>query len=100
MSYDESYVPKVDVEGIISVEIYIYIYIRKWKEITFVNSTLRIEKVLNKESCRGVKMVMCCSLNYYQHFLRQIMRLLRHEFWNKSFEDRIAHMLDIPKRLH
>jgi hypothetical protein len=45
-------------------------------------------------------MVMCCSLNYYQHFLRQITRLLRHEFWNKSFEDRIAHMLDIPKRLH
>jgi hypothetical protein len=27
-------------------------------------------------------------------------RLLRHEFWNESFKERIAHMLDIPRRLH
>jgi hypothetical protein len=26
--------------------------------------------------------------------------LLRHEFWNKSFEERIAHMLDFPRNLH
>jgi hypothetical protein len=26
--------------------------------------------------------------------------LLRHEFWNKSFEERTTHMLDIPRRLH
>jgi hypothetical protein len=34
----------------------------------FVNSILRIEKVLNKESCHGVRVAMCCSLNCCQHF--------------------------------
>jgi hypothetical protein len=27
-------------------------------------------------------------------------RLLRDEFWNKSFEEIIAHTLDIPRKLH
>jgi hypothetical protein len=26
--------------------------------------------------------------------------ILRHKFWNKSSEERFAHMLDIPRRLH
>jgi hypothetical protein len=26
--------------------------------------------------------------------------ILRHKFWNKSFEEKFAHMLDIPRRLH
>jgi hypothetical protein len=29
-----------------------------------------------------------------------MMGLLRHKFWNKSFEERFAHMLDIPRKLH
>jgi len=43
---------------------------------------------------------MCCSLNYYQHFPHQMTRILRHKFWNKSFEEKSAHMLDIPRSLH
>jgi hypothetical protein len=26
--------------------------------------------------------------------------ILKHKFWNKSFEERFAHTLDIPRRLH
>jgi hypothetical protein len=26
--------------------------------------------------------------------------IIKHKFWNKSFEERSAHMLDIPRRLH
>jgi predicted transcriptional regulator len=73
---------------------------RKRKEIVFINSILRIEKVLNEESCRGVRVVMCCSLNYCQHFLHQMKGILKHKFWNKSFEERSACMLNILKRLH
>jgi hypothetical protein len=73
---------------------------RKWKKIVFLNFVLRIEKVLNEESCRGVGAAMCCSLNCCQHFPREMTRLLRHEFWNKLFKERSTHMLDIPRRLH
>ncbi len=73
---------------------------RKQKEIMFVNFISKIEKVLNKESCCGVGVMMCYSLNYYQHFLWQMTRLLKHEFWNKSFEEKTTHTLYIPRRLH
>ncbi len=66
----------------------------------FVNSILRIEKVLSKESYRGVEATMCCSLNCCQHFPWQMTGLLRHEFWNKLFEKSTAHTLDILRGLH
>ncbi len=73
---------------------------RKHKEIVSINSISRIKKVLNKQSCCGVRAMMCCSLNYYQHFPCQMIGILKHEFWNKLFENRPTHMLDIPRRLH
>jgi hypothetical protein len=73
---------------------------KKKKEIVFVNFALKIEKVLNEESCHGVGVAMCCSLNYYQHFPCQMTQILRHKFWNKSFEERSTHTLDITRRLH
>jgi hypothetical protein len=100
-SYNESYVLEVDVEGMTGVKKYIYNFNnRKWKKIVFINSILRIKKVLSKESCCGVGVAMCCSLNCCQHFPHQMKGILRHDFENKSFENRSAHMLDIPKRLH
>ncbi len=65
-----------------------------------LNSVSKIENVLNEESFHGIGATMCCSLNYFQHFHHQMTRILKHEFWNKSFEDRFAHPLDIPRRLH
>jgi len=62
-SYDESYVPKVDVEGMIGVNKKNSFNKRKQKEIVSLNSISEIEKVLSKESCGGVKAVMYCSLN-------------------------------------
>jgi hypothetical protein len=98
LSYNESYVPKMDVEGMISVKKYIYSFNkRKQNEIMSLNFVLRIEKLLSEESCCGVRVTMCCSLNYCQHFPQQMMRLFRHEFWNKSLEERIAHMLEFQK---
>ncbi len=99
LSYDESYVLKMDVEGVINVKEKKSFSKRKWKEIVFVNFFLRIKKVPNKESCSGVEVTMCCSLNCYQHFLQEMMGLLRHKFWNKRFEEIIAHKLDIPRSL-
>ncbi len=99
LSYNESYIPKVDVEGMISLK-KIKISKRIRKEIMSLNFVSRIEKVLSEESCCGVRATMCCSLNYYQHFPWQMTRLLRHEFWNKLFEEKNAHALDIPRRLH
>jgi hypothetical protein len=66
----------------------------------FLNYVLKIKKVLSEESCYGVEVATCRSLNCCQHFLRQMTRLLKHEFWNKPFEEKIAHTLDIPRRLH
>ncbi len=73
---------------------------KKWKEIVFVNFVLKIVKVLSEESCRGVGVAMCCSLNFYQHFFHQMTGIFRHEFWKKSFKERSVHMLDIPRRPH
>jgi len=99
LSYDESYI--VDVEGMIGLKKKKYGFNkRKWKEIMFVNFVSKIEKVLSKESCCGVGVVMCCSLSYCQHFPYQMIGFIKHKFWNKSFEERSAHLLDIPKRLH
>jgi hypothetical protein len=98
-SYDERYIPKVDVEGMIGVKKKIISKIKQ-KEIVSINSVSRIKKVLNEQSCHGVRGVMCCSLNYYQYFPHQMIGILKHEFWNKLFEKRFAHMLDIPRRLH
>ncbi len=66
---------------------------RKWREIMSLNSILKIKKVLSKESCHGGRVKMCCSLNYYQHFPCQMMGILRHKYWNKSFKEKLAHML-------
>jgi hypothetical protein len=72
-SYNESYVPEVDVEGIIGVKKKKYGFSkRKWKEIIFANFISKIKKVLNEEFCCGVGAAMCCSLNYHQHFLHQM----------------------------
>jgi len=38
-------------------------------------------------------------LNCCQHFFRQMIRLLKHKFHNKLFEEKTAHTLDIPRRL-
>jgi hypothetical protein len=65
-----------------------------------LNFVSRIEKVLSEESYHGVRATMCCSLKCYQHFPREMTRLLRHEFWNGSLEERSTHTLDIPRRLH
>ncbi len=73
---------------------------RKQKETVSLNFILKIKKVSNKEFCCGVGMEMCCSLYYYQHFPCQMMGILTHEVWNKSFKDRFAHTLDIPRRLN
>jgi hypothetical protein len=63
-SYNESYVPEVDVGGMIGVKKKKYGFSkRKRKEIVSINSVSRIEKVLNKESCCGVRLAMCCLLN-------------------------------------
>jgi hypothetical protein len=68
LSYDESYVLELDVEGMIGLKKKKYGFSkRKWKEIMSINSISKIEKVLSEESCRGVGVAMC-SLNYYQHF--------------------------------
>jgi hypothetical protein len=65
-----------------------------------LNFVSRIKKVLSEESYRGVRGVMCCSLNCCQQFLHEMMGLLTHEFWSKLFEEKSAHMFDIPRRLH
>jgi hypothetical protein len=65
-----------------------------------VNFVSKIEKVLSKESCCGVGVAMCCFLSYCQHFPCQMIGIIRQFFWNKSFEERFAHMLDIPRSLH
>jgi len=81
LSYDENYVLKVDVEGMIGVKKNKYSFNkRKQKEIVFVNFVLRIEKVLNDKSCHGIGATMCCSLDYCQHFPCQMTRIFRHEF--------------------
>jgi hypothetical protein len=100
-SYNESYVPKVDVRGMIGVKKKKYGFSkRKRKKIVSINSVSRIKKVLSEESCCGVKVVMCCLLNCCQHFLHQMIRILRREFWNKLFEERFVHKLDILRRFH
>jgi hypothetical protein len=100
-SYNESYIPKVDVRGMIGVKKKKYGFNkRKRKEIVSINFILRIKKVLSEESCCGIKVAMCCLLNCCQHFPRQMIGILRHEFWNKLFEERFAHTLDIPRRFH
>ncbi len=38
---------------------------KKRKEIVSLNFVSRIKKVLNEESCRGVKVMLCYSLNYH-----------------------------------
>jgi hypothetical protein len=58
-----------------------------------------MKKALSEESCHGVGVVMFCFLNCYQHFRHQMIGILRHEFWNKSFEEKFAHTLDIPRKL-
>jgi hypothetical protein len=64
VSHDESYILEVDVEEMIGVKKKKYsFHKRKWKDIVFVDSISRIKKVLSKESCHGVGVVMCCSLN-------------------------------------
>ncbi len=99
-SYNESYVPKVDVEGMISVKEKKYCFSkRKQKEIVSINSISRIKKVPSEESCCGVGAVMCCFLDCDQNFLHQMTRMFEHEFWNKSFDERSAHTLDIPRSL-
>jgi hypothetical protein len=73
LSYDENYVLKVDVEGMISVKKNKYSFNkRKQKEIMSVNFVSRIEKVLNNKSCHGIGAAMCCSSYYCQHFPRQM----------------------------
>ncbi len=72
----------------------------KWKEIVFVNPISKIEKVLSEESCCGIRVVMCCSLNCCQHFLRQMIGILKHKFGNKSFEKKFKHTLDFPRMTH
>jgi hypothetical protein len=48
LSYDESYVLEVDVEGMFGVKKKNYNFSkRKWKEIMFVNLSSKIEKVLS-----------------------------------------------------
>ncbi len=66
----------------------------------FSNYVFKIKKVLSEESCYGVEVVTCRSLNCCQHFFQQMTRLLRHKFWNKPFEEKTAHTLDISTRLH
>jgi hypothetical protein len=100
LSYDESYVPKVDVEGMISVKKKKSFSKKKRKEIMSLNFVLKIEKVLSEKSYRGVKAAMSCSLKCCQHFPHEMTRLLIHQFWNESFEEKSIHTLDIPKRLH
>jgi hypothetical protein len=79
-SYDESYIFEVDVEGMISVKKKKNFSKRKRKEIVSFNVVSKIKIVLNEESCCGVGVEMCCSLNCRQHFLRQMMGIFRHEF--------------------
>jgi hypothetical protein len=98
ISYDETYMPKKDIARIIGIKKKNFNK-RKWKEIMSLNFVSRIEKLLNKESCRGVEATMC-SLNCYQNFPCKMMKLLRHEFWNKSFEEKSTHMFDILRRRH
>ncbi len=101
LSYNESYVLEMNVEGIIGLKKKKYGFSkRKQKEILSITSISRIEKVLSEESCRGIGAAMCCSLSYYRHFPHQMIGILKHKFWNKSFEEKFVHMLDIPKRLH
>lgn len=75
-SYDEIYVPKVDVERMIGVKKSIYNFSKKkLKEIVFINFVSRIKKGAKRgseESCHGVGVAMCCSLNCYQDFPHQI----------------------------
>jgi hypothetical protein len=47
---------------------------------------------------RNVSALMCCGMNYCQHFPCE-KTLLRQEYWSLSFEDRKAYKLNIP-RLH
>jgi len=54
LSYDESYIPKVDVERMIGVKKKKNFSKRKRKEIMSLNFVSRVEKVLNEESSCGV----------------------------------------------
>jgi hypothetical protein len=65
LSYNESYVLEMDVEGMIGVKKKNYGFDkRKWKKIVSLNFVSRIKKVFSKESYHGVEMAMCCFLNY------------------------------------
>ncbi len=89
LSYDENYVLEGYVEGMIGLKKKKNgSSKRKWKEIVSIKCVSKIKKVLSGESCRGVRVVMCCSLSCCQHFLCQMTRILRHKFWNKSFEEK------------
>jgi hypothetical protein len=55
LSYNESYILEVDVEGMIGLKKKKYGFSKKkWKEIVFVNFISKIEKVLSEECYRQV----------------------------------------------
>jgi hypothetical protein len=68
LSYNESYIPEVDVEGMIGVKKKNSFSKKKQKEIMSLIFVSRIEKVLSEDSFCGVRVVTCCSLNCCQHF--------------------------------
>jgi hypothetical protein len=55
LSYDESYVFEVDIEGMINVKGKKNFSKKKWMEIMSLNFVLRIEKMLSKESYCGLE---------------------------------------------
>jgi hypothetical protein len=58
------------------------------------------EKLLNDESIRSVSVKVCCHLNYCEYFPCEKTSIIQEEFWNRSFEEKIAINLDVPRRLH
>jgi hypothetical protein len=53
LSYNESYVLEMDVEGMFGVKKKNNFSKRKWREIVSLNSISKIKVVLSKEFCHG-----------------------------------------------
>jgi hypothetical protein len=62
LSYDESYILKVDVKRMIGMKKKEHNFNKKkQKEIMSINFVLRIKKMLSEESCCGVEVaILCC----------------------------------------
>jgi hypothetical protein len=58
------------------------------------------DKLLSDESICNMSVKVCCHLNYCEYFPFEKTSVIQEEFWNWSFEEKRALILDVPRRLH